>query len=177
LAGLGELKVLAATRRGPLGVEDWNQRIERWLREAGRMRTRWSPGRPVMVTANDYLNGVFNGDVGIVVRDTDPARRPDGRSVHVAFEGSDGVRRLDPSRLADVETQWAMTIHKSQGSEFGRVVVTLPPPPSPILTRELLYTAVTRAKQAVTIVASEAAVRAAVARPVLRSSGLAERLG
>jgi exodeoxyribonuclease V alpha subunit len=120
---------------------------------------------------------VFNGDVGVVVRSAEPRGSDGARPVQVAFDAAGGPRLLDPSRLADVETQWAMTIHKSQGSEFDQVVITLPEPPSPILTRELLYTAMTRAKQAVTIVASEAAVRAAVQRPVLRSSGLAERLG
>ena len=173
-AALGQLRalqVLCATRRGPLGVEDWNQRIDADLRAIGLIRARWSPGRPVMVTANDYLNGVFNGDIGVVVRHPDGGRR-----VQVAFDDVDRPRRIDPSRLDRVETQWAMTIHKSQGSEFTHVVVTLPPPPSPILTRELLYTAVTRAREQVTLVASEAAVRAAVERPVSRSSGLAERL-
>jgi len=175
LGALGDLKVLCATGRGPLGVEDWNASIEAELRSGGRMRERWSAGRPVMVTANDYVNGVFNGDVGVVVR-RDPAARGPG-SVRVAFDGAAGPRLLDPARLDRVTTQWAMTIHKSQGSEFTDVVVTLPPPPSPILTRELLYTAVTRARSGVTLVASEASVRAAVERPVARASGLADRLG
>ena len=178
---VGRLKVLCATRRGQLGVEDWNRTVERRLRATGRMRSRWSAGRPVMVTANDYLNGVFNGDVGVVVR-ADPVRAAAtgagarARRVQVAFEAGGEPRRLDTSRLDRVETQWAMTIHKSQGSEFDHVVVTLPPPPSPILTRELLYTAVTRARHRVTLVATEDAVRAAVARPVARASGLADRL-
>jgi exodeoxyribonuclease V alpha subunit len=94
----------------------------------------------------------------------------------VAFGEPEAPRLLDPTQLDRVETQWAMTIHKSQGSEFDHVVVTLPEPPSPILTRELLYTAVTRAREQVTLVASDAAVRAAVAQPVRRASGLAERL-
>lgn len=170
LAGVGRIKVLAATRRGPDGVEAWNRDVEAELRRTGGMRSRWSAGRPVMVTANDYLNGVFNGDVGVVVR---PER---GARVRVAFGEPAAHRLLDPTQLDRVETQWAMTIHKSQGSEFAHVVITLPEPPSPILTRELLYTAVTRAKDRVTVVASEAAVRAAVAQPVRRASGLAERL-
>lgn len=170
LAAVGRLKVLAATRRGPDGVESWNRMVEAELRRSGGMRSRWSAGRPVMVTANDYLNGVFNGDVGVVVR---PER---GSRVRVAFGEPEAPRLLDPTQLDRVETQWAMTIHKSQGSEFSHVVITLPEPPSPILTRELLYTAVTRAKDRVTLVASEDAVRAAVAQPVRRASGLAERL-
>jgi len=171
---VGRLKVLCATRRGRWGVQDWNQLVEQRLRDTGRMRSRWSAGRPVMVAANDYLNGVFNGDVGVVVRATDA--QGGRRRLHVAFDAPEVPRRLDPSRLADVETQWAMTIHKSQGSEFDHVVVALPPAPSPILTRELLYTAVTRARRSVMLVASEDAVRAAVERPIARSSGLAGRL-
>ncbi|UDY34765.1 exodeoxyribonuclease V subunit alpha [Dermatobacter hominis] len=174
LRSLGAVKVLSATRRGELGADDWNRRVEQELRTTGRMRERWSAGRPVMVTANDYLNGVFNGDLGVVVRPADVGDR--APRVQVAFDGVDGPRLLDPSRLDRVETQWAMTIHKSQGSEFDDVVVAMPPPPSPILTRELLYTAVTRARRGVTIVASEASIRAAVGRPVTRSSGLADRL-
>jgi len=110
---------------------------------------------------------VSNGDVGVTVVHERP---------QVAFPAGDGVRVLDPSRLDRIETWWAMTIHKSQGSEFDHVVVVLPPPPSPILTRELLYTAVTRARSRVTILASEAAIRAAIDRPVSRASGLADRL-
>jgi len=128
----------------------------------------------LMVTANDYLNDVFNGDVGVVVRVAGVGGRP--ARPQVAFDGVDGARLIDPTRLDRLETQWAMTIHKSQGSEFDHVVVALPEPPSPILTRELLYTAVTRAKRAVTVIASEAAVRAAVGRPVARASGLTARL-
>jgi exodeoxyribonuclease V alpha subunit len=175
-AGLGlalaaELKVLCATRLGRLGVHHWTDRIEglvaRALPDAGIGR-RWYVGRPVVVTSNDYPNRLFNGDVGLVVAQ-------DGRST-VAFPGGSGVRTLAPAQLADIETWWAMTIHKSQGSEFRRIVVTLPPPPSPILTRELLYTAVTRAKEHVTIVASEASLRTAITRPVARASGLGARL-
>ncbi len=160
--------VLSATRLGPIGVAAWNQEVERHLAvDRGIERAGWYAGRPIIVTANDYLNQVSNGDVGVTVVHERP---------QVAFPAADGVRLLDPSRLDRIETWWAMTIHKSQGSEFGHVVVVLPPPPSPILTRELLYTAVTRARTRVTLLASEAAVRAAVGRPVSRASGLADRL-
>jgi exodeoxyribonuclease V alpha subunit len=121
-----------------------------------------------MVTSNDQLNGVFNGDVGVVTTNH-------GETV-VAFMTGDGLRYLAPSRLDQVETWWAMTIHKSQGSEFPHAVVSLPPPTSPILTRELLYTAVTRAKEQVTVVSSEASLRTAIERPVARASGLRGRL-
>jgi exodeoxyribonuclease V alpha subunit len=164
------VKVLCATRFGPLGAFRWTDAIEshvaRVLPGAG-VGQRWYVGRPIVVTRNDYLNRTFNGDVGVVVPGAD---RP-----MVAFADAGEIRQLSPSQLGDVETWWAATIHKSQGSEFGRVIVTLPPPPSPILTRELLYTGVTRAKE-VTLVASEASLRAAIENPVRRASGLEAKL-
>ena len=164
-----ELKVLSALRRGREGVDGWNRRVEEHLRNKDLKRyDDWYTGRPVMVTANDYLNSVFNGDVGVAVRN--------GDRYQVWFPRADGPQIVEASRLDRVATQWAMSIHKSQGSEFGHVVITLPPPPSRILTRELLYTAVTRAKKEVTIVATEDAIRFAVERPVARASGLAARL-
>ena len=169
LEELTQLAVLSATRLGPSGVVAWNQLVEHRLgaEPAFDLAPTWYPGRPIIVTANDYLNGVSNGDVGVTVVHDRP---------QVAFRSGDGIRLLDPSRLDRIETWWAMTIHKSQGSEFDHVVVVLPPPPSPILTRELLYTAVTRAATRVTVLASESSIRAAVDRPVSRASGLAARL-
>ncbi|HEY7916871.1 MAG TPA: exodeoxyribonuclease V subunit alpha [Acidimicrobiales bacterium] len=172
LDGAHRIKVLAATRRGPLGVYDWSDRMAAAVADAlpGVSRSRaWYAGRPVMVTANDPVNDVFNGDVGVVVATVS------GEPM-VAFTGVDGLRYLAPSRLGDVETWWAMTIHKSQGSEFPHAVVSLPRSASPVLTRELLYTAVTRAKEQVTLVGSEASIRAAIGRPVARASGLRARL-
>lgn len=166
-AAAGRVKVLAATRQGPLGLYAWNELI------AGGVGLPvgdgdWTPGRPVLVTQNDRRNGVDNGDTGVVV--------PGPTGPMVAFPGVDGPRLLRPSRLRAHEDWWAMTIHKSQGSEFEHVVVSLPTEGSPILTRELLYTAVTRARSRVTLVATEAIIRAAIERPVARASGLRERL-
>jgi exodeoxyribonuclease V alpha subunit len=164
-------KILCATRRGPLGVSGWTQAIEAGaatvLGESSLGR-RWYVGRPVIVTRNDYLNQTVNGDVGLVVA-------KDGQS-SVRIQTALGVRAFVPSQLGDVETWWAMTIHKSQGSEFGDVIVSLPPAPSPILTRELLYTAVTRARDSVTIVSSEDALERAISSPVSRPSGLSDLL-
>ncbi len=175
LDAMGDIKVLAATRRGPLGAYDWSDRIERHLgRAEPRPQTgrRWYIGRPVIVTANDYLNALFNGDTGLVVATEDGSA--------VVFRGvadaPDATRLLQPSQLSSIETWWSMTIHKSQGSEFRHVVVSLPRAGSPILTRELLYTAITRAREQLTIVADEAAIRGAVARTVARASGLQSRL-
>jgi exodeoxyribonuclease V alpha subunit len=120
------------------------------------------------VTANDYGLRVYNGDTGVVVAG------PDG--LRAVISGAAGPLDFATSRLSDVETMHAMTIHKSQGSQADAVTVLLPQEDSPLLTRELLYTAVTRAKRKVRLVASEASVRAAIARRALRASGLAQRL-
>jgi exodeoxyribonuclease V alpha subunit len=122
----------------------------------------------VLVTANDPLNGVSNGDLGVIVHTDDGPR--------VAFSDLEGARLLTPSRLEGLETVHAMTIHKSQGSEFDEVVVILPPAESRLATRELLYTAVTRARRVVTLVGGEAALRRAVDNRVVRQTGLRARL-
>lgn len=161
-------KVLTATRAGRLGLAWWNERLGAAM---GFRAGEWKPGRPVLVTRNDSANGVSNGDTGVVVPDAHGTS-----AVDVAFAGADEVRRVTPSRIRSSDDWWAMTVHKSQGSEFGHVIVSLPEVPSPILTRELLYTAVTRAKQRVTIVGRPELVRAAAERRVERASGLRERL-
>jgi exodeoxyribonuclease V alpha subunit len=171
LEAAGRVKVLAATRRGPNGMGEWTDRIERGV--AARVdgfhpERRWYVGRPVLVTANDRANRVFNGDTGVVVEGEE--------GMEVVLASGDVLRHLTPSRLDRVETWWAMTIHKSQGSEFPHAVVALPDPRSPILTRELLYTAVTRARDRLTVVAGPEAVAQAVARPLARASGLRNRL-
>ena len=166
-----DLKVLCGTRFGPLGSYAWRDHLERQLPKLvpGFSTDRgYYVGRPVIITRNDYITGVFNGDTGIVVRD-------DGRTV-VAMPGPDGIRLVLPSQLAAVETWWAMTIHKSQGSEFAHAVVSLPDARSRVLTRELLYTGITRGKEQVTVVATEAALRCAIDNPVARASGLRARL-
>jgi exodeoxyribonuclease V alpha subunit len=165
LAALEQHRVLCAHRRGPYGVARWTTEIERWLPAA---EGPWYPGRPVLVTANDYDTGLFNGDTGVVVA------RPEG--LRVAFARGGPPTLYPPSRLSEVATVHAMTVHRGQGSQFRRVTVVLPPAESPLLTRELLYTAVTRAREFVRIVGTEDAVRAAVERPVARASGLRARL-
>ncbi len=169
---LGRGRVLCAHRRGPAGVAAWNERVEGWVLGAVPEVASdgpWYAGRPVLVTANDYSLRVFNGDVGVVVTGGgDPGERV------VAFDGrADPVR---PGRLAGVETVYAMTVHKAQGSELDWVAMVLPPPSSRLLTRELLYTAVTRARQRLLVVGEEASVRAAIGRRIARASGLANRL-
>jgi exodeoxyribonuclease V alpha subunit len=168
LAALERLRVLCAHRRGAFGVERWNERVESWLVDAGRPTFGWYLGRPVLVTANDYRLGLYNGDLGVVVAGP---HRP-----VVAFPAAGAVHAVAPARLESVETVHAMTIHKSQGSEFDHVVVILPPATSRLATRELLYTAVTRARRHVTVIGDSDAVMAAVERRIVRSSGLGPAL-
>ncbi|HUG83837.1 MAG TPA: exodeoxyribonuclease V subunit alpha [Euzebya sp.] len=161
-------KVLCAHRRGPDGVQVWNAAIEGWVHDVpAYRRPEWYPGRPIMVTDNDYNLNVFNGDIGVVVRDGDQLR--------VVIDGRSG-RPIEHRRLPGVQTVHAMTVHKSQGSQFDRVIVILPSERSPVLTRQLLYTAVTRARTAVTIVGTPDALADAITRPVTRASALPERL-
>lgn len=169
LAALGEFRMLCAHRRGPHGVSTWMPTVERWLAAEIDGRVRDYPGRPLLITANDYDLNLFNGDTGVVVA------VGDGR-VLAAFEQRGGVATVRPNQLGAVETVYAMTVHKSQGSQFATAAVVLPPPASRILTRELLYTAVTRARERLIIIGAEDAIRAAVARPVARASGLRAKL-
>ncbi len=172
LRALGLFRLLCAHRRGPHGVATWTARIERWLAdEHGDLDPAADsyPGRPLLVTANDYELQLYNGDTGVIV-DGD-----EGRPLAV-FERGGRILAYAPARLGAVETMHAMTIHRSQGSQFDVAAVLLPPPSSRILTRELLYTAVTRARERLILVATEEMIRAAVQRPVARASGLRERL-
>jgi exodeoxyribonuclease V alpha subunit len=169
LRTLDEHRLLCAHRRGPYGVRFWNRQVERWLAEetGESIWSDWYAGRPVLVTANDYGLGLYNGDTGVtLVRDG------------VLRAVIAGTERLEfaTSRLSDVDTMHAMTIHKSQGSQADEVTVLLPQEDSRLLMRELFYTAVTRAKKRVRVVGAEAAVRAAVDRRAVRASGLGRRL-
>ncbi len=172
LQALASTRLLCAHRRGPYGVAAWTEHVERWLAAAidgYGAGGRWYTGRPLLVTENDYGLRVFNGDTGVVVA-------AEGGRAAAAFERRGELVHVSPSRLQAVETVHAMTVHKSQGSQFDEVAVLLPDPSAPILTRELLYTAVTRARRRLTVVGTEAAVSAAVGRPVARASGLERRL-
>ncbi len=159
LATLDEHRLLCAHRQGPYGVTHWNRQVERWLsEETGQpVSSPWYAGRPVLVTANDYGLKVYNGDTGVVVAG------PEGLRAVIA--GAAGTLGFATSRLTDIETMHAMTIHKSQGSQADEVTVLMPPEDSRLLTRELFYTAVTRAKTRVRVAGSAAAVRAAIRSP------------
>jgi exodeoxyribonuclease V alpha subunit len=170
LAALGRFRLLCAHRRGPYGVSDWSSRIQGWLApDIEDIDQRDFVGRPLLVTENDYELGLYNGDTGVIVAGA-------GERPTAAFERGGEVLRFSPLRLGAVETVYAMTIHKSQGSQCDTAAVLLPAPTSRILTRELLYTGVTRARRELILVGTEDAVRHAVERPVARASGLRERL-
>ena len=164
LKSFNEFSVLCAVREGPFGVTQLNAHIEKAL---GFTASAWYAGRPVMVTRNDYALELMNGDVGICL----PG--PDG-VLRVAFPSLGGnVRWIVPSRLDSVETVFAMTVHKSQGSEFHHVLLVVPAHDSPVLTRELVYTGLTRAKENLTLWAPRPEVLLqACSRRVLRSGGL-----
>jgi exodeoxyribonuclease V alpha subunit len=172
LDALNRFRVLCAHRRGLDGVEGWTRRIEAWLQnevEGFSTAPGWYVGQPLIVTENDYALGLFNGDLGVVVSDAD------GRMA-AAFERGGEVVRVSPTRLAAVDTVYAMTVHKSQGSQFHTVAFVVPPAGSRLLTRELLYTGVTRAQERLILVGTEEPIRAAVERPITRASGLRRAL-
>lgn len=174
LAAFSRVRLLCATREGPRGVQRLNEQLDAWARTQlashDRVQGPWYHGRPVLVLRNQPALGLANGDTGVALR------AADGRLVvHIA--GRAGTPPLAPARIAECQSGWAMTVHKAQGSEFDVVLLTLPEPPSPLLTRELLYTAITRARREVHIAASALAIAAAVATPTRRASGLLARLG
>ena len=176
LAAFGQFQVLCALREGPFGIAGLNERIETGLQRAGLIQRkpgtagRWYPGRPVMIGRNDSALGLFNGDIGIALRD-------ESGELRVHFQLPDGsIKSVQPSRLPAHETAYAMTVHKSQGSEFDHTVLVLPNHFLPVLTRELVYTAITRARKQLSLYATEAVLLRAIRTPTQRRSGLAERL-
>ncbi|CAI1024924.1 Exodeoxyribonuclease V alpha chain [Serratia proteamaculans] len=176
LAAFGRFQVLCALREGPFGIAGLNERIETGLQRAGLIQRkpgaagRWYSGRPVMVGRNDSALGLFNGDIGIALRD-------ESGELRVHFQLPDGsIKSVQPSRLPAHETAYAMTVHKSQGSEFDHTVLVLPNHFLPVLTRELVYTAITRARRQLSLYAIDAVLMRAIRTPTQRRSGLAERL-
>lgn len=172
-------QVLCALRDGPWGAAGLNRRIEAGLRARGWLpaaHDEWYPGRPVLVTRNQHELGLANGDMGVALSVPDPGE-PGTTRIRIAFardDGSGGVRWIAPGRLANIETVYALTVHKAQGSEFDRVVLVLPERGGPILTRELLYTGATRARQALSVVTAggSSTLEAALSRRVRRAGGL-----
>jgi exodeoxyribonuclease V alpha subunit len=179
LASFGRFQLIAAIRKGRWGVDGLNEKTAAILRRAGLIRTTegWYAGRPVMITRNDYRLGLMNGDVGIVLpvaADTGSAQK----LMRVVFLMPDNtLKKVLPSRLSDVETVYAMTVHKSQGSEFQHTAMVLPDAMNPVLTRELVYTGITRARDWFTMICpSPVVLEQAVQRRTHRASGLGELL-
>ncbi len=172
---LGSRRILCAHRSGPAGVNRINTMVFRWLQRHGQMAGRFVddqqayPGRLFSLLGNHYDAGFFNGDQGFIAES-------EGGLVAWLESSDQSLRSLSPSRLPPVESAFAMTVHRAQGSEFGKVHCILPASSSPLLTRELLYTAVTRARHEVVIYADRAAIEKAVRTPGSRGSGLAARL-
>jgi exodeoxyribonuclease V alpha subunit len=169
-------RVLCAVRRGPWGVEQLTQLIDQKARsillppDQPGFESAWYVGRPIMILRNDPQLQLFNGDIGITLAG------PEGE-LQVCFPALESKERCyAPVRLPLHETAYAMTIHKSQGSELDHVAVVFPIEPSPVVTRELLYTGLTRAKQSVLLISSEKTLRHAIQTPSQRSSGLLGRL-
>lgn len=166
--------ILCAIRRGPFGVEGLNRTVERLLAAAGLINPTATqyPHRPIMILSNDYNLRLFNGDVGIVLPDPES-----NGALRAFFPGTDGnLRRYLPARLPAHETVWAMTIHKSQGSEYDRVLIVLPDREGPTLTRELIYTAISRARSGVEVWHRTSVLRRAIQQTVARASGLPDAL-
>ncbi|KNC88365.1 exodeoxyribonuclease V subunit alpha [Trabulsiella odontotermitis] len=171
LAAFGEFQLLSALREGPYGVSGLNEQLERVLARQRRItllkHSRWYEGRPVMISRNDSALGLFNGDIGVAL--------DRGQGLRVWFMMPDGtVKSFQPSRLPEHDTAWAMTVHKSQGSEFEHAALILPAQPTPLLTRELVYTAITRARQRLSLYADETLLAQAIVARTERRSGLAE---
>ncbi|WP_314523697.1 exodeoxyribonuclease V subunit alpha [uncultured Lelliottia sp.] len=169
IAAFGEYQLLCALREGPFGVTGLNERLELALAQKRKIfrqpHSRWYEGRPVMISRNDSALGLFNGDIGIAL--------DRGQGLRVWFQMPDGsVKSVQPSRLPEHETAWAMTVHKSQGSEFDHAVLILPAQMSPVVTRELVYTAITRARKRLSLYADERVLTQAVTTRTERRSGL-----
>lgn len=171
-ATFSRYQILTAVRQGEFGVEKINAHLELYFYQRGRVKDPhvWYPGKAVMLTRNDAALGLFNGDIGLCMPD-------DSQRLRVWFMQPDGsFTGLLPSRLSEFEVVFAMTVHKSQGSEFDRVALLLPITPSPVLTKELLYTGITRAKKDVTLWGSSSLIRSATHARIQRHSGLVEAL-
>ena len=171
---LNRFRILCATRGGPRGVEQLNAAMAAQVRRSAHIPlavgAQWFAGRPVMVTRNDYALGLFNGDIGVTLPGP-------GGALRVYFRSGDGsVRAVSPAALPPHDTAFALTVHKSQGSEFEHAVLVLPAAFSRVLSRELVYTAITRARERVEVIGSRAVLAQAIATPTQRDSGLAARI-
>jgi exodeoxyribonuclease V alpha subunit len=170
LQAFERFRILCAVHQGDWGTQGLNAAVQKALADNGLLKVtgEWFAGRPVMVTRNDAQLGVFNGDVGVVLPNTEG-------KLKVWFLDGEALRSVSVMRLAQVETAFVMTVHKSQGSEFEHTVLVLPPGGAEVLSRELAYTGITRARKQFTLMEAEAGLlEAAIHRPSVRASGLAQ---
>jgi exodeoxyribonuclease V alpha subunit len=168
LKAFERFRILCAVHQGDWGTQALNAAVQKALADAGLLQVKgeWFEGRPVMVTRNDAQLGVFNGDVGVVLPNTEGKPK-------VWFLDGEALRSVSVMRLAQVDTAFVMTVHKSQGSEFEHTALVLPPGGAEVLSRELVYTGITRAREQFTLVEAEAGLlEAAIHRPSVRASGL-----
>ncbi|UCD89547.1 MAG: ATP-binding domain-containing protein, partial [Desulfobacterales bacterium] len=172
-------RILCVVKKGPFGVNAINRFAEKILRREGFIPPESSPvnpwyrGRPILITRNDYRLGLFNGDMGITL----PVPGPEKSDMHVFFSGQSGeLRQFSPHRLSEHESVYAMTVHKSQGSEFDHVLFLLPDRDYSVLTRELFYTGITRAIHKVSIWGTEKTITTTLSRKIERASGLRDAL-
>lgn len=179
LEQFNSFKLLCALKVGPYGAYSLNRLAEEVLKKEKLIKTDmsdeypWYRGRPVLITKNDYSLGLFNGDMGITM----PDPKESDSNLYVFFPETSGeVKRYSPYRIKEHETAYAMTVHKSQGSEFDHVCLVFPDKDYPVLTRELVYTGITRARESVVIWGSESVLKAAVSRRIERASGLRDAL-
>lgn len=174
LEKFAKFQVLCAVREGPFGVESINYYIEEILRRVNLIApgTLWYHGRPILITKNDYRINLYNGDIGIILKD--PETGDELKAYFIMADG--GLRKLSPLRLPAHETVYAMTVHKSQGSEFDNVLFILPDRESPVVTRELIYTAITRARKHIEIWSSCEVFNNGIGKKIYRTSGLGDIL-
>jgi exodeoxyribonuclease V alpha subunit len=170
LKAFERFRILCAVHQGDWGTLGLNAAVQKSLADQGLLKPQgdWFAGRPIMVTRNDAQLGVFNGDVGVVLPNLEG-------KLKAWFLDGDALRSVSVMRLAQVETAFVMTVHKSQGSEFEHTALVLPPGGAEVLSRELVYTGITRAREQFTLIEAEAGLlEAAIDRPSVRASGLAQ---
>ena len=179
LEKFNRFQILCALNKGPFGIQAVNHLIEQvlirngFITAAQRSQYPWYRGRPIIITRNDYQLGLYNGDIGITL----PDQKDDDDTLYVFFPGSHGeTKRFIPHQLPEHETVYAMTVHKSQGSEFAKILLILPDKDVALLTKELIYTAVTRAREQVVICGSKPILQTAISRGIDRTSGLRDAL-
>ncbi|NGP88013.1 exodeoxyribonuclease V subunit alpha [Fodinibius halophilus] len=171
LTAFNRMRILAAHRRGPWGVRYLNQLVERILQQEHLIPKyrQWYPGKPVIINVNDYSLRLHNGDTGLCLPDEEG-------ELKIYFRHEDTVRAIAPGRLPDHSTAYVLTVHKSQGSEFDKLMLVLPDSDSKVLSRELIYTAITRSRTAISILGDQSVLRAGIEKRLQRASGLQDRL-